>query len=771
MPRAFSSAALSIWSYAVKVAPPVSARTLVIAAVNDVLPWSTWPIVPMLQWGLLRANFSLAIAGLLLVALHSQEAGCRSLEFLDDLGGDTRRDLFVVVELHGEVGPALRAGPQLVDIAEHVGQRHHRIDDHRIGPHVLPLHLAATGQKITHHEAGVLLGGNDLDLHDRLEQNRTALLQALAERRAGGDFEGERRGVDVVIGTVDQCCLDIDNGEAGKHARSHDAIDAFFDTGNVFLRHRAADDLGFERRSRARFRRLEHQHDLGELTRAARLLLVGIVDLGLLRQPLAIGDLRRADARIDLVGAPEDIDFDIEVKFAHSLQNGLAGFLIGGDAEGRVLSGELRQRDAELLLVGLRLRLDRDLDDRLWKFHLFEDDRLLHVAERVARTGILEPSKRDDVASVSLFDVLAVVGVHEEHAADTLALVLRRIENRRARLDLAGIDAAEGDCADEGVVHDLEAEHREGLVIVRHAEDFVARIDIVALDATAIHGGRQIVDDRVEQGLYALVLEGRTAKDRHERNLLHRLTDAAFQGLNVRLLPIEIGAHDIVIHLDRSFDQDMTVLVGLCLEVGRNLFVVVFGAKPLVLPDDRLHAQKVDDALEVRLGTDRKLDTDRTAADLGVDLFDATGKVSADLVHLIDEHDARHVVFVGLTPDGLRLRLNALVAVEHAYSAVEHAQATLDFDGEVDVAGRVDDVEAFVLPEGRGRGRRDGDAALLLLLHPVHGRSAVVHFADLMRLAGIIEDALSGRRLPSIDVGHDAEVTIVLDSVAARHDP
>jgi hypothetical protein len=28
----------------------------------------------MLQWGLLRANFSLAIAGLLIVALYSQEA-------------------------------------------------------------------------------------------------------------------------------------------------------------------------------------------------------------------------------------------------------------------------------------------------------------------------------------------------------------------------------------------------------------------------------------------------------------------------------------------------------------------------------------------------------------------------------------------------------------------------------------------------------------------------------------------------------------------------
>jgi hypothetical protein len=41
MPRAFSSGALSIWSYAVNVAPPVSASTLVIAAVSDVLPWST----------------------------------------------------------------------------------------------------------------------------------------------------------------------------------------------------------------------------------------------------------------------------------------------------------------------------------------------------------------------------------------------------------------------------------------------------------------------------------------------------------------------------------------------------------------------------------------------------------------------------------------------------------------------------------------------------------------------------------------------------------
>ena len=39
----------------------LSARVLVIAAVKVVLPWSTCPMVPMLQWALVLSNFALAI--------------------------------------------------------------------------------------------------------------------------------------------------------------------------------------------------------------------------------------------------------------------------------------------------------------------------------------------------------------------------------------------------------------------------------------------------------------------------------------------------------------------------------------------------------------------------------------------------------------------------------------------------------------------------------------------------------------------------------------
>jgi hypothetical protein len=140
------------------------------------------------------------------------------------------------------------------------------------------------------------------------------------------------------------------------------------------------------------------------------------------------------------------------------------------------------------------------------------------------------------------------------------------------------------------------------------------------------------------------------------------------------------------------------------------------------------------------------------------------------------KHIRGTLVLVGLAPHGLRLRLHSGDAVEHRDRAVEHAQRALDLDGEVDVAGSVDDVDPVIfalavlgLPEGRGGGGRDGDPALLLLLHPVHRRGALVDLADLVGLAGVIEDSLGRRRLAGIDVGHDADVAVAFERMAAGH--
>ena len=124
---------------------------------------------------------------------------------------------------------------------------------------------------------------------------------------------------------------------------------------------------------------------------------------------------------------------------------------------------------------------------------------------------------------------------------------------------------------------------------------------------------------------------------------------------------------------------------------------------------------------------------------------------------------------VGLAPDRLGLGLDAGDRVEHRDRAVEHAQRPLHLDREVDVAGRVDDVDPVTLPVGGRRGRGDRDPALALLDHPVHQGGALVDLADLVGLAGVVQDALGRGRLARVDVRHDPDVPGPGERVLADH--
>ena len=201
----------------------------------------------------------------------------------------------------------------------------------------------------------------------------------------------------------------------------------FSTDGNIFLRDVAALDLVDEDEARAALAGNDADLDLAELARAARLLLVGVGQVDRLREIFAIGDLRSADIGLDLELALHAVDQDLEVELAHPLDDRLARFMVGGDAERRILARQAVERDAHLLLVGLGLGLDRDLDDRVGEFHPLEDDRRVGRAQRVAGGGVLEARQSDDVAGVGDLDVLAVVGMHQQHAADLFLLVLDRV--------------------------------------------------------------------------------------------------------------------------------------------------------------------------------------------------------------------------------------------------------------------------------------------------------------------------------------------------------
>ena len=106
-----------------------------------------------------------------------------------------------------------------------------------------------------------------------------------------------------MVGAVDQLTLTSTTGKPATTPEPSTLFEALFDARDVFLRHRAADDLRFELEALAGLVRLDDELDPRELTGTAGLLLVSVIDFRALGDPLAERHLRRADVGIDLVGA------------------------------------------------------------------------------------------------------------------------------------------------------------------------------------------------------------------------------------------------------------------------------------------------------------------------------------------------------------------------------------------------------------------------------------------------------------------------------------
>ena len=225
---------------------------------------------------------------------------------------------------------------------------------------------------------------------------------------------------------------------------------------------------------------------------------------------------------------------------------------------------------------------------------------LVGIAQRIAGGDVLEAGQRHDVAGIGFLDVLAVIGVHQQHAADALLLVFHRIDQRGAGFHLAGIDAGEGERAHERVVHDLEGQHGQRRGVVWRPRRFLAGLDVDALDRRHVERRRQIIDHRVEHRLHALVLEGGAAQDRHEHVVHGALADHRLDRVLAGLGALEIFLHHALVELDRLLDQLLAIFLGLSQQIARNVLVMEGGAERLVVPHHRLHAHQVDDAPEAR---------------------------------------------------------------------------------------------------------------------------------------------------------------------------
>ncbi|KAJ0162728.1 hypothetical protein CTA2_4081 [Colletotrichum tanaceti] len=659
-----------------------------------------------------------------------------------------RRSRGVVAELHGELALALGGGAELGAEAEHGVQTAVADKGEVLGA---DLGVVDGGVALVHEHDDValeLVGRGDGGLHEGLEDLAAGLVEGLAEGHLGREVEGEVGRVGDVGGAVVDDHLGADDLVAQERALVGGLLEALAAGSDVLVGDGAADDLVLEQVLLRVLKGLDPAGDAGVVAGAAGLAAEEEVVLGLAGDGLAVGDAGLARLAVDLVLAAQALDVDLKVQLAHARDDGLLGLVVDVQAEGRVLALEARH-------------------DGVRDEHGGHGVGQVAVGEGVAG-GAVDAEDGADLAGADLVDVLHLVGVHADDAGDADLLVGAGVEEVGALAELALVDADVGELA-VVVLLELEGEADEGQRVVGHELDD----GLVALlvEGLVLDLGRvgEVVADGVEHGLDTLVGEGGA---HHDWGELEGDGGAADGGLDLEVgrdLLVEEELGHLVVDVGELLDELLALLL--------DKFVVVSG-EDVGRADDgaagalevvSLLLDQVDDALELVLGADGDLDGGGGDLELAVDLLDGLPGVGAHAVHLVHEADAGDVVALHLAVDGDGLALDARDGAQDHDGAVEHAQSTLDLDGEVDVARGVDDVDVVgflfsvfrLLPVGEGGGRLDGDALLSLEVHRVHLGADRVLAADLVDgadAARVEQNALRGRRLAAVDVGGDADV-------------
>ena len=205
------------------------------------------------------------------------------------------------------------------------------------------------------------------------------------------------------------------------------------------------------------------------------------------------------------------------------------------------------------------------------------------------------------------------------------------------------------------------------------------------------------------------------------------------------------------------FDHRLTGRFNGCNELIRDGDFLRIGAEALG-EAPRLAGDQIDHAGEQIFGADGVLHGHGFGAQTIANHVDRAPEIGAGAVHLIDKADARHAVTIRLPPHRLRLRLDACDCIEDHDAAIQHAQAALHFRGEIDVAGRVDQVDLVAAPLTGDRRRLDRDPALALLHHPIGDGGTFIDIAHPIGSAGVVEDALGGGGFARVDMRDDADV-------------
>ena len=114
--------------------------------------------------------------------------------------------------------------------------------------------------------------------------------------------------------------------------------------------------------------------------------------VGLFADGLTVSNLGCTHVCLNLELTQQTVNDDLQVQLAHTSNDGLTGLLIGVGLEGRILLGQLSQRDAHLLVASLGLGLDSNADNGLGELHGLQNDGMILITQGITSGVFFRPT-------------------------------------------------------------------------------------------------------------------------------------------------------------------------------------------------------------------------------------------------------------------------------------------------------------------------------------------------------------------------------------------
>ena len=153
-------------------------------------------------------------------------------------------------------------------------------------------------------------------------------------------------------------------------------------------------------------------------------------------------------------------------------------------------------------------------------------------------------------------------------------------------------------------------------------------------------GGREVLDDEIEDQVGADVVETGGAQNGEQAHLAHGGPQSLLKALRRQRALVEELLQQGVVAFGHHLDQGFVGLLGGVGQVAGDVaFLALAAAARLV--GVGLHADQVDDAAEIALGAEGQLDGDGGAAEILLDAGQRPLEAGALAVQLVDDDGAR----------------------------------------------------------------------------------------------------------------------------------